>query len=109
MTLKQLRRQDKQTLYLVWLEGHEGPLPLVRLRDACPCAGCKGETILFQKFEAPAADRDTPGRYELVRATPVGNYAIQFTWGDGHSEGIYTMEQLRSLCSCDICLRSDKP
>jgi len=27
--------------------------------------------------------------------TPVGNYAVQITWSDGHSAGIYTWELLR--------------
>jgi DUF971 family protein len=27
----------------------------------------------------------------------VGNYALSFTWGDGHSSGIYTFRYLRGL------------
>ena len=38
-----------------------------------------------------------PGRYELVSATPVGNYALKLAWADGHADGIYTWELLRSL------------
>jgi DUF971 family protein len=34
---------------------------------------------------------------ELVQIQPVGRYAVQFAWGDGHSTGIYTYELLRSL------------
>jgi len=109
MTLKQIRRQNPEALFLVWGDGHEGPVPLVKLRDACPCAGCKGETVLLQHYESPAQDRNAPGRYDLTGAVPVGNYAIQFSWGDGHGEGIYTLEYLRGLCSCSICVPPVQP
>ena len=109
MELKQLRRHNDRTLILLWQDGHEGPVTLDRLRDACPCAGCKGETVLLRRFDAPEADKSTPGRYTLVGATPVGNYALQFTWGDGHAEGIYTLEQLRALCSCARCVPPASP
>jgi DUF971 family protein len=35
---------------------------------------------------------------------PVGNYALQFVWSDGHETGIYTFEYLRKLCPCSQCL-----
>ncbi len=76
------------------------------LRDSCPCAGCKGETVLFKTYVPPEADTTTPGRYKLNGATPVGNYALKLTWGDGHDMGMYTWEQLRSLCECEECLAS---
>jgi DUF971 family protein len=37
---------------------------------------------------------------ELVALEPVGNYAIQPFWKDGHSYGIYNWEYLRQLCPC---------
>jgi DUF971 family protein len=33
----------------------------------------------------------------------VGNYAVSFTWADGHSTGIYSFRLLRHLCPCDAC------
>jgi DUF971 family protein len=30
---------------------------------------------------------------------PVGHYAYQITWNDGHSTGIYPVERLRELGS----------
>jgi len=41
------------------------------------------------------------GRADLE---PVGNYALRFTWGDGHNTGIYSFDLLRSLCPCRECL-----
>jgi DUF971 family protein len=37
-------------------------------------------------------------------ADPVGHYAIQFNWNDGHSSGIYTYEYLREICPCHDCI-----
>ena len=38
-----------------------------------------------------------PGMNDLRALTPVGNYALQASWGDGHDSGIYTWDQLRTL------------
>lgn len=59
--------------------------------------------MLFQSYAPAPADKGTPGRYELKGAEVIGNYAMRFSWGDGHQEGIYTWEHLRSLCECEIC------
>jgi DUF971 family protein len=39
----------------------------------------------------------------LLGMHPVGNYAVQITWGDAHDTGIYSWEYLRSLCHCETC------
>ena len=103
--LTKLKRESDGAIRLTWSDGHDGPVSLQTLRDRCPCAGCAGETALFQSYVPPPADRTTPGRYDLKGATPVGNYALQLLWGDGHGEGLYTWDHLRSLCECPECLR----
>ena len=37
------------------------------------------------------------------KVTPVGRYAISFTWNDGHSSGIYSWDYLRRHCPCEVC------
>jgi DUF971 family protein len=104
MSLKRLMRLDSRTLQLSWADGHSGPVRLALLRDSCPCAGCQGETVLLHHY-APAPDENPmPGKYILVGAEPVGNYALKLIWQDGHEQGLYTWELLRSLCCCDSCL-----
>ena len=105
--LKQLTRKDPRTLWLVWADGHAGPVSLRRLRDRCPCAECAGETMVLHSYVPPPPDTTAPGRYVLSSATPVGSYALQLTWGDQHSTGIYTWEYLRSLCECAECMRGE--
>ena len=111
MQLKKLRQDSSTELMLSWDDGHSGPVSLERLRDSCPCAGCKGETVLFRTYVPPPATANTAGRYELKGADAVGGYAMKFTWGDGHNLGIYTWEHLRSLCECEECVkkRSETP
>jgi len=103
MMLKSLKRDGEGSVLLHWEDGHEGPVQLRALRNACPCAGCMGETVLLREYKPQPASPDTPGRYKLTSATVVGNYAMQFSWGDGHTLGIYTWELLRSLCECERC------
>ena len=89
-------------LSLAWDDGHAGVISLKTLRDNCPCAGCRCETVLLKSY-APAPQPELPGKYRLVGAEPVGSYALGVSWGDGHRTGIYTWEYLRSLCECDLC------
>lgn len=104
MQLKQFRQEAGGRVRMVWDDGHDGGVSLQPLRDACPCAGCKGETILLQTFVPPPPDVATPGRYVLKGASMVGNYGLQLQWADGHGEGIYSWEILRALCECPRCI-----
>lgn len=86
-----------------WSDGHVGIHTLGQLRDSCPCAGCKGETVLLRHYQPEPPDRSTPGRYTLASIQQVGAYAIQLGWGDGHTSGIYTWDRLRAACECRQC------
>jgi len=86
-----------QELAIKWDDGSETYIALEKLRRACPCAGCKGETdIMGQVHRGPAAALG-PNAFELRRITRVGGYGLTPVWGDGHSTGIYTFEYLRKL------------
>ena len=79
-------------------DGHVGVYPHAVLRGYCPCAGCQGHQGTV-RFIEPVGDRQT----ELERIEPVGNYALNLVWFDGHSTGIYSYAYLRSLCQCAEC------
>jgi len=100
---KQLKQISSSILAIIWRDGHESAISLRHVRDSCPCAGCKGESVLFQTYVPPPPDIETTGRYELRKAVPVGNYGVKFTWGDTHDMGMYTWDHLRKLCECDVC------
>ncbi len=103
MKLKKLRRLNESCIELSWDDGHVGPVDLPALREACPCAGCQGETVLLKRYEPVREANSDPQKFALLAVDPVGSYALKLTWGDGHDQGLYTWEHLRSLCGCDAC------
>ena len=47
--------------------------------------------------------RYTPASFQLESVIPIGNYALQPNWMDGHTYGIWTYENLRRFCDCGEC------
>jgi DUF971 family protein len=84
-------------LAVKWADGTESFIGLEKLRRHCPCAGCKGEVdILGNVYRGP--DRPLkPEAFALVRVVPVGGYAIQPVWADGHASGIYSFDYLKRI------------
>jgi len=80
-----------------WSDGAEALLGMQTLRDACPCAGCTGESDLFGRRSPGIIPLKREESYELQGFRPVGHYGMQLSWGDGHDSGIYSLELLRSL------------
>lgn len=96
-TAKSIKRTESGELAFTWSDGTQTAFPLQFLREECPCAGCKGESGLFGVYYAPPEKTDLPGKYDLKNITPVGNYALQLAWGDGHDSGVYTWELWQQL------------
>ena len=90
-------------LVVVWDDGHESYYPLEELRRACPCAGCSGEPDLFGRMYAGPPPNYSPRSFQLHSVIPIGNYALQPNWLDGHNYGMWTFERLRAVCPCDVC------
>ena len=84
-------------LAIRWEDGTESYIPLEKLRRACPCAGCKGETDVMGQVHRGPETALTPKSFEVRAINRVGGYGVQPVWGDGHSTGIYTVDYLRSL------------
>ena len=95
-----LKKSGPAELTVSWEDGHESRYSFEHLRDLCPCAECRGETVLFQTYVPPPPDRSVPGRCELKEIVQVGSYAVRLAWGDGHATGIYTWEYLLARCPC---------
>lgn len=82
-------------LAIVWADGAETYLRLQDLRRLCPCASCQGEADLLGRV---AKGPDTPltaESFKVLGTSPVGGYALQIFWGDGHADGLYTYARLR--------------
>jgi DUF971 family protein len=97
MKPKKIQVLDKNRLLIKWNDETESEINLKYLRDECPCASCKGETILFKTLRPPSITVKNASMYEITDIQIVGGYAIQVKWKDGHSTGIYTYNYLKQL------------
>jgi DUF971 family protein len=95
LSLKSLK-SDGDALLVTWGDGLTHRLTWGTLRDACPCATCRQKRL----EPAPPLKILAPGEAGPVRVTgmvPVGNYAYQIDFSDGHKTGIYSLELLREI------------
>ncbi|GBD87462.1 hypothetical protein BMS3Abin03_01394 [bacterium BMS3Abin03] len=97
MNPRKINIVDNDKLRIVWDDDHKSLITLKYLRDECPCAGCKGETVLLKTYRPPTPPVITPGMYKIKNIETVGDYAIQITWQDGHNTGIYSWDYLKEL------------
>ncbi len=70
----------------------ERSLPVAELRAACRCAQCAAAAL---QGHPP---QPVPG-LRLTGVTPVGSYALQLQFSDGHDRGIYPWSLLCELGS----------
>jgi DUF971 family protein len=68
------------------------------LRNACPCASCGEERAKPpDPFRVLSAAQVAAGDPLPTAMKPVGHYAYQITWNDGHDAGIFTVQSLREM------------
>lgn len=76
--------------------------PLGQLREACPCAECRGgHEYMGSQYDPKnllTLELKPARSHEIKDLVMVGNYAIQPFWQDGHQSGIYTWDYLWKLC-----------
>jgi len=78
-------------------DGSDLFVSLADLRKACPCAGCSGETDVFGNTYIGENKKLVLDAFKVVKYSFVGLYGVRFFWGDGHRDGIYTFDLLKSL------------
>ncbi len=94
--MKPIPKEIKATdgnISIVWSDGQASTYSGRQLRLACRCAACVDEwthQVMIQPERIPAVVK--PEKIDVV-----GNYALHFTWSDGHNTGIYSYDYLRSL------------
>jgi len=89
----EIGRANEHDIRIRWKSGEEVVFPARFLRLQCPCAGCIDEMTGQKILEDDAVPTDV--HPEGIH--PVGRYAIQIQWSDGHNSGIYTWERLWNL------------
>ncbi len=80
-----------ESIEIDWSDGRHTRHAARDLRLACPCAGCVNE-ITGQRTLRPET---VPADVRPVSVNPVGSYALQVVWSDGHSTGLYSYDLLR--------------
>ena len=93
-------RRDGDGLRIDWSDGVSTFATFRHLRANCPCAGCQEERAKPpDPFKVLKPNEVAAGPPAPTAMRPVGHYAYQITWNDGHDAGIYTLEFLRELGS----------
>ncbi|HEY3787312.1 MAG TPA: DUF971 domain-containing protein [Urbifossiella sp.] len=91
-------KREGDGLKIEWSDGTTAFIPWRTLRANCPCASCiETRAKPPDPFRVLTPQEAAAGPPEPVSMKPVGHYAYQITWNDGHSTGIYPIEALRKL------------
>ena len=91
-----------------WADGHTSHYEFAYLRESCPCAMCDEERRKKENMGPSATPAASPlpmfkPKPTARAAKPMGNYALQIDFSDGHATGIYSYEYLRTICPCVEC------
>jgi prepilin-type processing-associated H-X9-DG protein len=98
-----------EAMTVKWVEdGHVSKLSVLTMRRRCPCATCRVERDKMAANPLHVVKDAGPAHFELEDLAPVGRYAVNFLFSDGHSSGIYAWDYLRGLCECDACKSKQK-
>jgi ATP-binding protein involved in chromosome partitioning len=89
----EIRQAGPRELAIRWADGRETVYDVRALRLACGCARCVDEWSGDGLLDPASVPEDV----RPLRIEPVGRYAIQIAWSDGHDTGIYPFARLRAL------------
>lgn len=96
---------------IAWADGHSSHFDFGFLRDNCPCATCNDERAKKESLAglnlpaSPLLPLYKP-KPRAQAATQMGNYAVQISFNDGHSTGIFSYDYLRTICPCPECAKA---
>lgn len=98
---------------ITWADGHQSHYDFPYLRDECPCATCNDERAKKESLQGANPVMSSASVLPMYKpkvraqsATQVGNYAVQLSFNDGHSTGIYSYDHLRTICPCAECKKA---
>ena len=99
VTPTEIRKKTGEGMVIRWQDDHASTLSARYLRGLCPCAQCVSE-VSGQRL---VSDEHIAPDVSIEAARTVGNYALHFSFSDGHTTGIYSFEYLRRICPCPAC------
>lgn len=97
-----------QGMDINWADGHRSHYEFGYLRDHCPCAVCNEERGRKPNPPQGGALPLYKERVTARAASPVGHYAVEFSFSDGHTTGIYSFPYLREICPCGECMEASR-
>jgi DUF971 family protein len=97
-------RDSGQTLIIDWPTGRSDRLSAARLWADCPSSRAKRQRIDGEERAAPAGLR-------ITGVAPIGLYAVNIAFSDGHDRGIYPWSFLDHLGAglCTVPVEDDTP
>lgn len=90
---KEITQPGPAHLRILWSDQREDLYSWRDLRINCACAACVSEDTGQRTLDPASIPEDIQG----LQTRPVGRYALQVQFSDGHSTGIYTYKHLRRL------------
>lgn len=85
-------RKRAACLDVYYDDGDTVSIPYLKLRQNAPSADVQGHGNAPKPVQAPiAAD------IHVVKAEPVGRYAVRLHFSDGHANGLYMWDYLKTL------------
>ncbi|QDV26314.1 DUF971 domain-containing protein [Aureliella helgolandensis] len=97
-----LSRHDDGKLRIEWSDGSVRIYTPAKLRAICPCATCRekrsatsGESPKPRLLPVLSIAETQP--IQVTRMRPVGNYAYNIGFSDGHDSGIFTFDFLHEV------------
>lgn len=96
----QLELLDGNRLRIQWSTGEQRECSAHELRENCPCATCREKRQNKNKEPAqllPVLSTEETLPLTISAMNPMGNYAYNIEFSDGHNTGIYSLEFLHSL------------
>jgi DUF971 family protein len=87
--------KSRKVLTIAFDDGRTGEVSFERLRTESPSAEVQGHGVGQKKT---ITGKENVG---VTAAHPVGRYAVQIVFDDGHDTGLFTWDYLRELAGLD--------
>jgi DUF971 family protein len=99
----ELRRDGENVIEIRWNDDKVNRWTVSELRRICPCATCRekrrstpaSENVPLRKLSLPVLSAQEARPLRIDSMQPVGSYAYNISFSDGHSSGIFPFGLLR--------------
>ena len=97
-----ITRDGPSHIVIHWSDASSARLAAGELRKRCPCATCRekksaGDSAPGRPLSLPVLSMSEAQPLRIEGMRPVGNYAYNIAFSDGHDSGIFTFEYLLEL------------